>query len=68
MLIKNYDTRNAGRLNVVNFKTCLLNAKLQLSVTEVNRIARYVEKINEEIDYWQFLELVRTSSDKFKDK
>jgi len=36
MLIKNYDTRNAGRLNVVNFKTCLLNAKLQLSVTEVN--------------------------------
>lgn len=52
------DELNNGLLDSANFKTCLLRLKKQLDLTigEINRIARYEPKSkNGEIDYLRFL-------------
>jgi Ca2+-binding EF-hand superfamily protein len=52
------DEQNNGLLDSANFKTCLLKLKKQLELTigEINRIARYEPKTkNGEIDYLKFL-------------
>jgi len=38
------DAQSQGILDVANFKTCLMKANLNLSLNEVVRIARYIEK------------------------
>ena len=53
------DELNNGLLDSANFKTCLLKLKKQLDLTigEINRIARYEPKTpNGEIDYLKFME------------
>lgn len=53
------DELNNGLLDSANFKTCLLKLKKQLDLTigEINRIARYEPKAkNGDIDYLKFME------------
>jgi Ca2+-binding EF-hand superfamily protein len=53
------DEKNDGLLDAANFKTCLLKLKkpLELTIGEINRIARYEPKQkNGTIDYNKFLE------------
>ena len=38
---ENYDTKNQGLLDVANYKTVLLKAKLSLTIDEINRMVRY---------------------------
>ena len=57
------DEKNDGLLDSANFKTCLLKLKKQLELTigEINRIARYEPKQkNGTIDYNKFLDSMDT--------
>lgn len=53
---ENYDEHNQGTLDTANFKTCLMRSQLRLSVKEINRVVRYLPKVNvNNIDYYNFL-------------
>ncbi|EGR32182.1 hypothetical protein IMG5_093060 [Ichthyophthirius multifiliis] len=57
---ENYDEHNEGILDTANFKTCLMRSQLRLSVKEINRIVRYLPKVNQNnVDYYHFLKLVK---------
>lgn len=50
------DKHNQGILDTSDFKTVLMRMKIGLSLDEVNRFTRYIEKdINQMIDYYKFL-------------
>lgn len=53
---ENYDTKNQGLLDVANYKTVLLKARVGLTVDEINRMVRYAQKKDELIDYAAVME------------
>ncbi|KAL4491412.1 hypothetical protein ABPG72_008068 [Tetrahymena utriculariae] len=54
-----YDQHQQGLLDVASFKICLIKSKLKLSISEVNRMIRYLKKdSNERIDYFNFLQSI----------
>jgi hypothetical protein len=38
------DTDNSGKLNSASFKTAMLKAELPITINEINRIVRYIER------------------------
>ncbi|KAL4471529.1 hypothetical protein ABPG74_008422 [Tetrahymena malaccensis] len=56
------DQQSQGSLDIANFKTCLMKANLNLTLNEVVRIARYIEKNQKgQIDYCKFSKKVNNS-------
>ncbi|KAL4511758.1 hypothetical protein ABPG72_012603 [Tetrahymena utriculariae] len=56
------DQQSQGFLDIANFKTCLMKANLNLTLNEVVRIARYIEKNQKgQIDYCKFSKKVNNS-------
>lgn len=56
-----YDTNNSGKLDTANFRTTLLKYNLGLSVDDINRIARYIEKDERMmIDYVKFIKNIES--------
>ncbi|EAS02007.2 EF hand protein (macronuclear) [Tetrahymena thermophila SB210] len=56
-----YDEHQQGLLDVASFKICMIKSKLKLSISEVNRMIRYLKKdSNERIDYFNFLQSIST--------
>jgi Ca2+-binding EF-hand superfamily protein len=59
---ENVDEKNQGILDIANFKTCLMKAKLNITINDIQRIARYIERDNKgNIDYCVFLKKVENS-------
>lgn len=60
-LNQKYDTNNSGKLDTANFRTTLLKYNLGLSVDDINRIARYIEKDERMmIDYVKFIKNIES--------
>ena len=67
-MFEDYDDRNQGILDTANFKTCLMKVKLDLSVGEINRLCRYIDKNPDgTIDYYRFLDTVSKISKESKE-
>lgn len=43
-MFERLDLERTGRITLSNFKTCFINLNLGFQVSELNRLARFVEK------------------------